>query len=149
MYKSYKRELWTYTGQDYENELEKWFDEMVNNPQMMVKPIRNAHANALIGFLSVEDLNREQQSESGCRWFISEAYILRPYRGQRFMTTAVHDFIAHNKGNLGLVVIKNNTKAMRFWDDVLGSLGYTKEEVPYLGNDTDTFYRFSEPKIRV
>ena len=78
MYQSYKRELWTYTGENYEEELKDWFDEMMGNPRMMVKPIRNAHTNALIGFLSVEDLSKEQQAESGCRWFIKQI-VLSPY----------------------------------------------------------------------
>ena len=148
MYQSYKRELWTYTRENYEDELKDWFDEMLDDPALMTRPIRNAHTNALIGFFTVEDLNKENQSESGCRWYISEAYILPAYRNQRFMTSVVHDFIANNKGNIGLVVIKNNIKAMKFWDDVLGGIGYTKERIPHLGNETDIFYRYSEPKIR-
>lgn len=145
MYQSYKRELWTYTGQSFENKLNEWFEDMVTMPDMEVKLIRNAHTNTLIGFLMIQDLGKEQQAESGCRWFISETYIMPVYRNQRFMTTVVHDFISAHKGNIGLVTIDKNKKAMRFWDNTLGSLGYTKERIDHLSNDTDSFYRFKAP----
>ncbi|MBP3784402.1 MAG: hypothetical protein J6I68_14245 [Butyrivibrio sp.] len=147
MYQSYKRELWTYTGQNFENELEGWFEDMMTMPDMEVKPIRNAHTNALIGFLMVQDLDEEQQMESGCRWFISEAYIMPAYRDQRFMTTVIHDFIAGHKGNIGLVTIDKNEKAMKFWNDTLGGLGYLRERIDSLSNATDSFYRYKVPAL--
>ena len=144
MYQSYKRELWTYTGQNFEDELKNWFEDMMTMPDMEVKPIRNAHTNALIGFLMVQDLDKEQQAESGCRWFISEAYIMPAYRNQRFMTTIIHAFMAGHKGNIGLVTIDKNERATKFWNDTLGGLGYTRERISSLSNATDSFYRFTD-----
>ena len=148
MYWDYKHELWTYTGQNFEDELREWFEDMVCLPCMSVKLVKDAHTNTLIGFFAVQDLNREEQIESGCRWYISDAYVIPTRRGQRFMTGTVHEFIAQNKGNIGLVVIKNNIKAMKFWDDVFGGIGYTKERVYELGNGADYFYRFKEPLVK-
>jgi len=144
MYQSYKRELWTYTGQNFEDELKNWFEDIIT----MLKPIRDAHTNTLIGFFVVQELDHEQQTKSECKWYISEAYIIPSRRGQRFMTSIVYEFIARNKGNIGLVVNKNNVKAMKFWDDILGSHGFIKERIYELGNDIDYFYKFTEPKIR-
>jgi predicted acetyltransferase len=147
MYQSYKRELWTYTGQNFEDELQNWFEDMMTMPDMEVKPIRNAHTNALIGFLMVQDLDKKQQAASGCRWFISEAYIMPAYRNQRFMTTVIHDFVAQHKGNIGLVTINKNDKATRFWEYTFSGLEYTKERVDCLSNATDSFYKFTAPSL--
>lgn len=147
MYKSYKRELWTYTGENYEEELKDWFNEMFTNPNMIVRPIRSGHTNSLIGFISVEALTKEQQEESGCKWFISETYILPSNRNKGYMTSIMSNFVDENKGNVGLVVLKKNIKADKFWKDTFGRMGYETEIVPYLGNENETFYRFVEPVI--
>ena len=114
---------------------------------MTFRPVRDASRNVLIGFFVVQKLNKEQEAECGCKWFISEAYILPSCRKRGFMTAIVHDFIASNKGNIGLVTIDKNTNATKFWEDTLGGIGYSKEKIPHLGNKVESFYRFKMPVL--
>lgn len=144
MYRNYKHELWEYTGENYEDQLEGWFEDMLK-PPMTLKPIKHAARNTIIGFFITQELDKEQQAESGCKWYISEAYIMPSYRHQGFMTAIVHDFISWHKGNIGLVTINSNVKATKFWDDTLLSMGYSKECIPHLGGKTESFYRFKAP----
>ncbi len=147
MYRDYKRELWTYTGENYEANLKEWFEDMFSDPSMTIRLIGEPSRNILIGFFVVQELNKEQTVECRCSWFISESYIVPQYRNKGFMSAIVHEFTSQNTGNIGLVTINNNVKAMKFWDNTLGRLGYQKEYVPQLSNKTESFYKFEAPLL--
>ena len=145
MYCAYKRELWTYTGREYNEHLQQWFDDMINWPSIEIKLIKDTHANTLIGFLIAQELTKEEQNETDCKWYISDAYIISGRRRQKFMTTAVYEFITKHKGNIGLVTINANRAATKFWDRIFNGLGYTKECLFLLEHDTESFYKFTQP----
>lgn len=144
MYQNYKRELWEYTGENCEEYLRSWFEDMFIQPSFSVHPVRNAHTKSVIGFYIIQKLDDEQRYESDCEWYISEAYIMPSYRKQGFMTGCMYDFVMHHEGNIGLVVIDNNTKALKFWKSTMKNHGYTCERVPELSSDIESFYRFSK-----
>lgn len=144
MYQSYKRELWTYTGESYEDQLRGWFDDMFSNNAITVHPVTNAHTRALIGFFVTQELNRDQQIESGCKWYINESYILPSHRNQGYMTAIVHEYATRHSGNIGLVTIDNNKKAIKFWEDTFQAFGYKEEMFPNFWNEGETFYKFSK-----
>ena len=143
MYKSYKHELWEYTGNNYEDSLKDWFEEMLTDRFVTVQPVRNAHTNSLIGFFATQALNREQQEKSGCQWYISESYILPSYRNQGSMTAVVHEFALHHQGNIGLTIVNGNYKAEKFWTHIFKMLGYEYEKEPCDWDDTASFYKFT------
>ena len=146
MYKSYKHELWQYTGNNYEENLKEWFEEMLSDDSMTVQPVKNAHTNSLIGFFVTQNLTPEQQMESGCKWCISESYILPAHRNHGFMTAIVYEYVSRHLGNIGLVIINGNDKAEKFWTDTFKMLGYEQEKEPYDQDNKESFYRFRQLK---
>ena len=79
LYCDYKRELWSYTGEHYEDELlREWYDMLVADPSCMIYPI--VRFGKSIGFVILQTINCEIPK------YIIDAYVMPKYRKQGYMT---------------------------------------------------------------
>ena len=81
----------------------------------------------LIGFLIIGKRGREKHPDAD--YSIAQAYITPPFRHLGMMTKAVSDYLARHPGTWSLKVQKGNDYALKYWEWLFTSNGFSKTEL--------------------
>ena len=136
LYCDYKRELWSYTGEHYEDELlREWYEMLVADPSCMIYPI--VRFGKSIGFVILQTINCDIPK------YIIDAYVMPEYRKQGYMTLLLDSMSSQIGKEVCLYVIKSNYTAREFWKNYFSLRGYEMESGDGLpGMPTDEFVDF-------
>lgn len=98
----------------------------------------------VIGFLLL-GINGNKHENSD--WFIGEFYIAKKYQMQGIGKKVIQDLIASKMGAYCLFILRNNIKALRFWDKVFTENGYANTTERFFCGHTpdDCYFRMYEP----
>lgn len=94
------------------------------------EPVKSAETIELVpAGLAVVSGPGEEDLEDGCISYIEEMFLLPEYRGKGIATDFVSRFFRQQKGVVGFCVLKNNTKALQLWENLIQTEGYSYEKI--------------------
>ena len=103
------------------------------------------HNDIIVGFLLIGTGDNKHPDSD---YFIGEFYIDKPYQNKGIGKSVMENFINERRGRYCLYVLKNNVRAMYFWQEVFVkqdhsdcSYKYTKE-----CHDENVFFLFFSPR---
>ena len=121
---AYVQELNTFRpgNEETEEEAREVCDRYISSPDCTWKNIFAPDTQELVGFLILGKAGKEKHPDSGRA--IAEAYVAPEYRGRGLMTAAIDDYESRHRCVYSLLVLKNNEKALRYWQKAFGKHHY-------------------------
>ena len=100
---------------------------------------------SVIGFL-VLGINENKHESSD--WFIGEFYIAKNYQSQGIGKKVIGDLLKRKKGSYCLFILRNNVRALQFWDKAFGTNNYVNTTERFFCNCTpdDCIFKMYEPQ---
>ena len=129
LYRRYVNELEQYAPLPCRNtaEIREDCDYYINTPGAAWINIFDPETDKLAGFLIIGKSPEEKHFQT--ERSIAQAYILPKYRRRGLMTKAVKDYVSRHRTTYSLLVLKKNTYAAAFWENLFGKMGYRPMEI--------------------
>lgn len=155
LFEEYFKELEGFMDKkNYTNkEVQEWF--WLYHRKNCYEWINIYYANQIVGFLVIElpkTLKAKEKLEITfglSDYFIAQSYIKKDYRRKNLMSSAVKQYVKQHPGKYGMIWLKRNAAAHKFWKHVFQDIDYTQTglKLQYQLNPDEMSVGFEPKKV--